>query len=517
MLSSDLKFAMTTPPTFHSSLSQANLSLRRFFHFFCCRRHSSASKPRLDFLREEIQVLKPLKRIAAPPTGRTGDPAEKEEHECRSVEISHQWPEWVDLMDHLLKKGYLEHGAFQSSSSPYSSSKDSNQIRTACLNFARENSQLIRYLSRNDIRIVVGSGCPSLDRKVVNSGKRLRAYVGTNEGEVCSSCKLRGNCERAYVKPSENETGRTMDVMRILLTYGFNTTNSSVEDGLSLGQTVKESVRRLLNDVVDHSLKNYGPVPKDEKSQINVLMKQGDWICPKCSFLNFAKNIRCLRCTGVFQERLAKLREDGHHLPLKKGDWICEKCNFFNFAKNVKCVQCNEKPTNRLLNPGEWECESCNYINFRKNFYCLKCGWKRPKAACTEHGAGESESSKHQHDNPSDPTLPHFLRTRSLDFRSSPKYSFCEGADTTGDGMPRFKSSAEFHEFPVVGGKSAISKDRSARDRWKEDMLSRKKGMASWEDSRKNDDKALSSPSFEIIASEECGSDEDDIAGWFKE
>lgn len=27
-------------------------------------------------------------------------------------------------------------------------------------------------------------GCPSLDRKVVNSGKRLRAYVGIDEGNV---------------------------------------------------------------------------------------------------------------------------------------------------------------------------------------------------------------------------------------------------------------------------------------------------------------------------------------------
>jgi len=27
-------------------------------------------------------------------------------------------------------------------------------------------------------------GCPSIDRKVVNSGKRLRAYVGLDEGEV---------------------------------------------------------------------------------------------------------------------------------------------------------------------------------------------------------------------------------------------------------------------------------------------------------------------------------------------
>lgn len=507
----ELKLAMT--PTFQSSVTQYHSSLRRFFHFFCCRRHSNAGNPRLDFLREEIQELKPLNRIAASPTGRTGNPVEKEENACRSVEISHPWREWVELMDHLLKKGYLEHGAFQSSSSPYTFSKDSNQIRTACLNFARENSQLIRYLSRNDIRIVVGSGCPSLDRKVVNSGKRLRAYVGTNEGEVCSSCKLRGNCERAYVKASENETGRTLDVLRILLTYGFNTTNSSTDDGRSLDQTVKESVRRLLNDVVDLSIKNYGPIPKEEKSQINPLMKQGDWICPKCSFLNFAKNIKCLRCTGVFQERLAKLREYGQHLPLKKGDWICEKCNFFNFAKNIKCVQCNEKPTNRLLNPGEWECESCNYINFRKNFYCLKCGWKRPKAACTEHGADKSHSYNNQHIYPSDSALPHFPRTRSLNFSSSPKYSFCEVAGTTGGGMPRFKSSTEFHEFPVVGGKSAISKDSSARDRWKEDMLSRKKGVISSEDSRKNGDEALSAPSFEIVASDECVSDEDDIAG----
>lgn len=30
------------------------------------------------------------------------------------------------------------------------------------------------------------AGCPSLDRKVVNSGKRLRAHVGIDEGDVCA-------------------------------------------------------------------------------------------------------------------------------------------------------------------------------------------------------------------------------------------------------------------------------------------------------------------------------------------
>lgn len=44
----------------------------------------------------------------------------------------------------------------------------------------------IRLLPRKDIQVVVGHGCPSLDRKVVNSGKRLRAHVGINEGNVCA-------------------------------------------------------------------------------------------------------------------------------------------------------------------------------------------------------------------------------------------------------------------------------------------------------------------------------------------
>lgn len=48
------------------------------------------------------------------------------------------------------------------------------------------NPFLARMLSRKDIQIIARCGCPSLDRKVVNSGKRLRAYVGVDEGDVCA-------------------------------------------------------------------------------------------------------------------------------------------------------------------------------------------------------------------------------------------------------------------------------------------------------------------------------------------
>lgn len=47
------------------------------------------------------------------------------------------------------------------------------------------NELCCRFLSRKDIQVISGCGCPSLDRKVVNSGKRLRAHVGVNEGDVC--------------------------------------------------------------------------------------------------------------------------------------------------------------------------------------------------------------------------------------------------------------------------------------------------------------------------------------------
>jgi len=43
---------------------------------------------------------------------------------------------------------------------------------------------LARFLSQKDIGVIVTFGCPSLDRKVVNSGKRLRAYAGIDEGNV---------------------------------------------------------------------------------------------------------------------------------------------------------------------------------------------------------------------------------------------------------------------------------------------------------------------------------------------
>ncbi|RWW41477.1 hypothetical protein BHE74_00053035 [Ensete ventricosum] len=367
-------------------------------------------------------------------------------------------------------------------------------------------------MSWRDIHIIGQCGCPSIDRKVVNSGKRLRAHVGIPEGDVCSSCSLRFSCERAFVKAGADEVGRTVDVMRILLTYGLDIITGSVENSACLNKTVKESVKKLLNEMVEFSSKELDvnsltltskkPLHGQNKAnghqlfkgQLSVPMKQGDWICPKCNFLNFAKNLTCLRCNGRFQEgfKMLQLQEEHRHLPLKKGDWICQKCNFLNFAKNTKCLVCHEKPHNRQLNPGEWECNSCNYINFRKNSVCLRCAWKRPKAI--NNGDFKLMTQKEDSD---------FWRS-----------SEDECSDYGDDRSNLWKG---FNDFPIIGGRTAISQDATARRRWKEKMSKRCLDPSGECVEESDHDVASATPSSDMdldMDLDNCSS-EDDTAEWF--
>lgn len=85
-----------------------------------------------------------------------------------------------------------------------------------------------------------------------------------------------------------------MDVMRFLLTYGLD----SVVNKPSLNKRVKDSVRTLLKEMVDFKVDEHECEPLKaisqnwtsstqengvdlERGQIDVRVKQGDWICPK--------------------------------------------------------------------------------------------------------------------------------------------------------------------------------------------------------------------------------------------
>ncbi|KAK7308676.1 hypothetical protein VNO77_42296 [Canavalia gladiata] len=446
------------------------------------------------------------------------------EKEEPALHVSHPWPEWHQLINCLLSKGYFnvaDPNPFQNAA------KDSNFVRTACLNFGRDHSHLLRFLSQEDIGVTVAFGCPSLDRKVINSGKRLRAYVGLDEGNVCSSCNMRGDCERAFVKARDDEGGRTVDLMRIILTYGLDPIIGSVENRTCLTRKVEESVRRLLKEIVEHNTKEenssfpdttkvaigHGHPNQQDKGKIDVqMMKQGDWLCPKCNFINFARNIKCLRCDNFFEERIKQLQEDNNHLPLKKGDWICNKCNFLNFAKNTRCLQCKERPSNRHINPGEWECDSCNYINFRRNMICLKCDHRRSIVSKASNSSPQPLREdkdyyknrkftflRHQDDNSDKFPMPFEGKNRK---RDPHMWRFVEERNENRKFLSKSNDPSQL-DFPIAGGNTELSEAQ------------RREACTNGLPNRSRQPLWHSGTDDELCSVDERSSDDDEMDEWF--
>lgn len=311
---------------------------------------------------------------------------------------------------------------------------DMNLLKDAALSFARDRFDIFKSLSTDDIQTVVESGCPNLFRKAVNSAKRLRAYRRLDEGDVCSACNLRGSCDRAYVILKESEAAaRTVDIVRILLFYALDPLVMSDGEKPHSRALVEESARKLLLELTllsatppDPALPNLAAQGSPQKKRHlnfvkdeDVEMKRGDWMCHNCNFVNFATNLRCLKCKEDGPKRVGP-----DELEMKKGDWICTECNFMNFSRNVrclkcklegpkrvnvgdvemkkgdwncpqcsfmnfasnkKCLRCREARPKRQLNPGEWECPSCDFLNYRRNVACLKCNCERPNEVATRY------------------------------------------------------------------------------------------------------------------------------------
>lgn len=116
------------------------LYLRRLSH--------SLSDARLSFLRRELQDLSVAASLESEPPPpeepkRLQDITARGGGGGRRVQISYQWPEWAQLIEILFKNGYLDPTALEGP-------KNSNLIRTASLNFARDRFDLIRCETIHD-------------------------------------------------------------------------------------------------------------------------------------------------------------------------------------------------------------------------------------------------------------------------------------------------------------------------------------------------------------------------------
>ncbi|KAF6144588.1 hypothetical protein GIB67_006080 [Kingdonia uniflora] len=304
----------------------------------------------------------------------------------------HPWPEWVTFIGKLQSKGYFVEGfcAVGDVGGGGVIGNNLSHVKIACLNFARERFDLLKSLSKSDIKTIVEHGCPNLQRKAVTSAKRLRVFVRLDESDVCSACNLRASCDSAYVILKDNEEdARTVDIVRMLTMYAQDPLVLSGGEKPHGRENVEESVRKLLSELVELSDTTPNPelpIPavrtprRKEKSEVfkdrensqrvertprrnevpqmfkdrgyspKVERKSGDWICSKCDYNNFARNLRCLECKQEGPKILAYAPVE-----MKKGDWNCPECQFINFARNRICIRCSER---RHLEYGDWECPS---------------------------------------------------------------------------------------------------------------------------------------------------------------
>ncbi|CAI0460045.1 unnamed protein product, partial [Linum tenue] len=303
--------------------------------------------------------------------------------------VLHPWPEWIELMQRLALQNYFDHqsteedemveslgiddgfedvkASVEKNEKGIDFAKDFRTVQNAFVNFGKDRFDILRLvsvpfccfsfslmmsLSRKDLQLLVGYGCPTADRRVVMSAKLLRKHVHLNEDDVCSSCSLRSSCGKAFLLTNKEEEAHTNDVLRVLLAYGSDRTNESVTNKPILEEnSVKTVVRKLFHEIVKLSADPINPnLPPPVIKKPPPKVKQ--------------------------PPPPPKVQVGRDDIEMKKGDWRL-KCDFMNFTKNTACLQCDAKSPKRELLPEERECPQCN-LNYRRNMVCLHCDCKRP-------------------------------------------------------------------------------------------------------------------------------------------
>ncbi|KAL6218889.1 hypothetical protein ACLB2K_012096 [Fragaria x ananassa] len=244
-----------------------------------------------------------------------------------NASADHPWPEWSHLLNALSAAGYSElqgHGAF-----PEDLPDTFVHAARVCLGFATARPGLLRLLSRRDLEVVVHNGTPFLFHSAHDSARRMTSFLA--QGPTPTSA-------------FDTDQAQTVDLMRYILSYASNPVFSSEPGNLYNRQLVESSVRNLL-------------------TQTSKLC----YAAPESNSFGTLQN----------QSPNSHGATPGKTIEMKRGDWICSRCNFMNFAKNMKCLECNEAKPNRQLTGREWECPQCGFFNYGRNMVCLRCDCKR--------------------------------------------------------------------------------------------------------------------------------------------
>merc|ERR1719356_1506881 len=108
--------------------------------------------------------------------------------------------------------------------------------------------------------------------------------------------------------------------------------------------------------------------------------REGDWTCPKCGDLVFARNTCCRKC-GLKREE-AFMNTPGPMGSLDEGNGY-RTSNDDNGYRNPK----------HQSREGDWTCPKCGDLVFARNTGCRKCGLTREEAETYEAKEGDLGSS----------------------------------------------------------------------------------------------------------------------------
>lgn len=68
--------------------------------------------------------------------------------------------------------------------------------------------------------------------------------------------------------------------------------------------------------------------------------REGDWDCPECGDLQFARNVNCRKC-GKARPGVEVPDRKPFRRPRKlPGDWYCSECGDHQYARNTNCRRC---------------------------------------------------------------------------------------------------------------------------------------------------------------------------------
>lgn len=138
---------------------------------------------------------------------------------------------------------------------------------------------------------------------------------------------------------------------------------------------------------------------------------------------------------------------------------------------------------------------------------CLKCDHRRPKASnsfatsnLTQNSNGENRQSR-----------PYFGEGRQVEDASVNKWIFVEDGKEDQDASHSWNVNPCLVDFPVVGGKTDLSKNVQHQARWKHEMAERNKSIV---EAKENADEFKAAIMERRRKFSETAQDEE-MAGWF--